>query len=200
MSDEKTAEHHVTSPPIVSAEPPMQARQPSWPVVLGEISIFIACLYFLGLGCGALVTFTLPSPPPSGPHAEWLAASQPPMWLTAMHGVGSLLLTVLLFVGSIKLILRRPAGAWMCWWWSWAHPAWIIGMFVLHGVLQPPPPADLQALGSDQHMGGVAGLTACMALPFLWPAFLIVWFLRPKVRTEVRTWRGAEEEKAVGDG
>jgi hypothetical protein len=171
---------------------------PSWPKVLG-----IICILFGGLGALAglwsllapFVVFRIfgaSQPPELAAHAQkWL-------WWTVLGSLLSIALAVLLLVGGVFLVSRRPAAI-------GALRSWAV-LKVLCSILT----ACISYLSAiDQvaamHAAGSAGppprimemmMLGGLLLWFLWslalPVLLLVFFGRPAARRHIATWGPAD--------
>ena len=178
----------AASPPILQGPVSKIESRLWWPTAVGILGILFACIHFLGGGCLMLAPLILGGTSATGPHADWFEASKPPLAIILILGLGVICLSIMLFVGSIRLISRHPSGGRLTRVWSWVFIPWVVGWMTVQFVLQPPIPPDLEALGPSRHLGGILGFIVLQTLFYGWPVFLICWFARPSVRQEVAKW------------
>ena len=160
------------------------ATGPRWPCVVAAASFATACVDF-SLGIRGLVGLLY--------LVRWIAQGSP-VGLTGALGrvseqsfppVIALPLAPLLVAGAILLLKRHPVAAWLHLIWAGmtlllavvyaeedAYP--VIGT-VMRGFDLPPSSVEVEALW---RMGRLA----------LYPVFLFIWFLRPRIRHELRGW------------
>ncbi len=176
---------------------------PKWPKVVGIISIVWA---LLGLTCGGL---GMASPILMGGllSSQLDGAPLPPtMVLTPMDyvlGVFGLALAVLLFIGGIQTIIRRPIGRAM-------HLVYGLGAIpsIIYSTVSSfskqeatkqwaqdypdnPMAESINAGGPDQTIGMIIGLVIILFF-MTYPLFCVIWFGLIKTKHEQMTG-GAED-------
>ena len=187
--------------------PPTQAPPPSvrasvWPTVVGIIGIIYASLGLFGTFCGLAFFFILLS------YADWLEsfgipeqelqemqASMSPVSWTVLASVVGLALVILLFVGAVRLLRRQASGARLCALWSWMIIPWTIIATVITLVFHfnAPEPSG----GRWEQIGtaiiGAIGTVIGLVLP----VFMVIWFSRPTIKSQVAQWRQRFDESAL---
>jgi len=168
-----------TQPPV--AYYPPQGRPSTWPTVIGIISIILASL---GLLCTPLLTVVNAVNPGTQKVYEYL-----PDWYRTWEIVGmfgGIVFAVVLLIGGITLLKRRPVGRTLHLVYavvSFAAAAVNVVIFatIIAKTAGMPTPMRAGLIG-----GGVGG--TCGGL--IYPIFLLIWFLRARIAQEVRTWAG----------
>jgi len=162
---------------------PLTEQTTTWPNVIGIVAIILSILGLLGTAVGLVFT------------SKWMQPSSP-FPLARLTYVTSGVLEILLLVVGIGLLKRCR--------WSiktamvWAVAAIIVA--VLNSVLgYSEMEEQLGRMAQDPNtppgMGGMTkgagcigmGLGTCASCAF--PLFVLVWFLRAKIRAEVSTWK-----------
>jgi len=165
---------------LPATSPPTAARKrPRWAVVIAVVSIIfgslpaaslLICLALLILGRGPLMDIL---------QLEGLVLA-----LTIATGCYVFGMSLLLFVGGVGLMLRRPWGRTLHLVYAWiflglmaAYTIWW-GLAILASAQEGRPALEDQAWRSIGPW-----------LPNGWyPLFLIIWFMWPRIRKEVASW------------
>ncbi len=180
-----------------------------WPMVIGTISIVVGAMGLLCYGCGAIGEMLGPLLANVVP-SEALGTQPQGVFLVnwiASHSV-ALLLSLWLLVAGIGIAQRRP----------WSRPAsigWAITKMVVavgDTVLAFVFISDIAAHVSESWSGGqqqtpqlpegvIEVMMAFMIIAgfffaLIWPVFLLIWFARRRVRTEIADWRQQDEQFA----
>jgi hypothetical protein len=198
MNEEVSDKIHVPSPPA--------AKQTTWPKAIGIVAMIFGVLGSLG-GLWAVGTsfFTemlakLSHLPPDS-YEKW----RPFM---VGNGLATLFLGGLLFFGGLFLMQRKRSSSKMLN--SWAILKMIVGVTCLYFNFlmqkeQMPLMMEYQkemmekagAPGVEKMADMVTGMTEVMVIVGLvaglvWlmvlPVFMLIWFIRPKIRHEVAGW------------
>ncbi len=206
--DERHNQPDVTPPTVPTPALQQHLRRPSqWPTVIGVLAIIFGAFEVLG-GCGGIVlpwfisamVEALPEEQPLGMAAmvEW------GRWMVAgsLAGLG---LGVLLLVGGVRLMQRRPRGRTLCLTWAALRmPVVVFGLVVGYLMQQdhlvamqemfasdPSVPAAMSAMfGRFMQAGVLAGSVIGLLWGWALPVFMLIWFSRGKIKTEVASWSG----------
>ncbi|MHC5113503.1 MAG: hypothetical protein ACYTGP_03635 [Planctomycetota bacterium] len=191
------------NPVPASYAPAPEATPPAWPIVIGIIGIVFGALGAFG-GClsAGMTAFagTLADMMPPGQEATFAALEQYGPVLIGMY-LGALVLAVLLLVGGIGLVRRRPWSIPTCIAWAILKMAFVIfAAFVNYLNSRAQLEATQQQFESDPNMpsinfpdwlvesasmiAGVFGLLWGWALP----VFMLIWFARRNVKEHIRSW------------
>jgi len=192
------------APPTMAGPLPTPARTSSWPTAVGVIAIVFGAGGLLANLWGALAPLFI------GAIAEHMPAGQQASIDVAIHwqnwtvafSLLQFVLAILLLLGGIGLLQRRPSGRRRLLWWAPLKMlAAVAGLFVGWAMQQ-------ESLQVMQQQGGPAALGAKMAQSFtvvglvlalLWgcalPVFMLIWFTRPTIRAEVANWGPAPVER-----
>ncbi len=194
-------ERSASLTPPTQAPPPL-VRASVWPTVVGIIGIIYASLGLFGTFCGLAYPLILPW------YVDWMRSVGVPEqdvqeWETSMPLVGwtvfasliGLALVILLFVGAVKLLRRQASGARLCALWSWMIIPWTIIATVITLVFQLNAPAP--SGGPAQQIGAaIAGVIAAV-IGLVFPVFVVIWFSRPTIKSQVAQWRRRSDESAL---
>lgn len=188
------------APPTQGELPP--PRRITWPTVVGIISIIYASLGLFGTFCGLAFLFILLS------YADWLEsfgiseqevqemqASMSPVSWTAPASLVGLTLTILLFVGALRLLRRQASGARLCALWSWMIIPWTIIATVITLVFHFNTPAPSGGLG--EQIGTAIVTVIGTVIGLVLPVFMVIWFSRPTIKSQVAQWRRRSDESAL---
>ncbi len=187
--------------------PPTQAPPPSvrasvWPTVVGIIGIIYASLGLFGTFCGLAYPFILPL------YVDWLRSggtpeqrvqemetSMPPVGWTVLTSMVGLALVILLFVGAVRLLRRQTSGARLCALWSWIIIPWSIVATVITLVIQlnAPEPSG----GRWEQIGTAILIVIGTVIGLVLPVFMVIWFSRPTIKSQVAQWRRRSDESAL---
>lgn len=213
MTDESKQTDQSDATPTPQAAPPtvqgavVSARPPeAWPGVIGVMSIVFGVLGILQNGCGAVMMLFVGSMESFVPQGQTsgmdvaLESSLPYPGLLAVQYAAEFGLAILLLVGGIMLLSRRPGAARALITFAWLD----LGVNTYTAVLQfYSMRAQMQAMQenpslSQAPMGMFATITDAASsvilvigwsLVAIWPIFLLVWFHRRKIRDTVGSWR-----------
>lgn len=165
------------SPPYEAAQD-LPPQQPVWPKVIGIISIVLASL---GLICTPISLFVSMR----GANAEEALKFFPDWWLayTTVSCVVGVLQAILLLAAGIVVLLKRPAGRVLHL--VYAVIAIVLGIassaFGAASILTGDMPAPIK-------IGTAVGIFIGVLVGMIYPVFLLIWFLRPKIRDQVAAW------------
>ena len=180
------------APPTQGELPPPQRS--SWPTVVGILGVIYSCMGVLGVFCGLAYPFVLPwyfdflrdmGMPEEDVQA--LDSSMPPIGWTVLANLVGLVLVILLFVGCLKLLRRQALGAKLCTLWGWIVIPWTLVATAITLVLVLGAPAPSSNPG--QQIGAVIGVVIGLVLGLVFPVFMVIWFLRPTIKSQVAQWR-----------
>jgi hypothetical protein len=198
----------ISDPPIL--HPPMMpgavaAPRSAWPSVIGVIAIVFGALGALQGVVGLLAPMFVgrfrafaASNSPQGatgdPFAGW-DQHQTELIVSALLTLGA---GTLLLVGSILLVMRKRASRGVLLLWAAIKMAVVVFGAWLGYVMNQAQFAAMQQSGSGPLAGaGMGGMLDAMSaagavIGVLWgwalPIFMLIWFMRAKVRNELATW------------
>jgi hypothetical protein len=148
-------------------------RPRAWPIPIGVLAIMSSVIGLIGALWGLLGSWVsrmclgARGMPPREPYLQGLR-------------IASLFLAVVLMTSAIGLLLQRP--------WSrrgllaWALAKMFVGLcFVANDLIGVSQWSDLSGR-TWEIVGYLVWISA-------FPAFLLIWFMRSRVRSEVSTWR-----------
>jgi len=164
--------------PLYEAPQGLPPKQPIWPKVIGIISIVLASLGLICTPISLLVSMR-------GANAEEALKFFPDWWLayTTVSCVVGVLQAILLLAAGIVVLLKRPAGRVL-------HLVYAVIAIVLGiassaigatSILTADMPAPIK-------IGAAAGVFIGVLVGMIYPVFLLIWFLRPKIRDQVAAW------------
>ena len=198
-------------PPTYPAPQLAMPPQPrAWPMVVGVIAIILGALGALGGCIGAVVTpfaAALTRFVPEAERGSLAAIGQMVPTLLVMALLG-LALAVLLLMGGVGLVRRRPYGATVCLTWSvlklvYVVVSSVIGYLVnlsqLEHIEAMQRTAGAQAVPAEV-FGAIGAFGACFGIVWGWalPIFMLIWFTRRGVRSEIRQWSAPADEAGAG--
>lgn len=194
-------ERSASFTPPTQAPPPL-VRASVWPTVVGIIGIIYASLGLFGTFCGLAFLFILPS------YADWLQSfgmseqevqemqtSMLPVSWTVFTSLVGLALVILLFVGAVRLLRRQASGARLCALWSWMIIPWTIIATVITLVIHLNAPVPSGGLG--QQIGAAIVTVIEAAIELVLPVFMVIWFSRATIKSQVAQWRRRSDESAL---
>lgn len=160
--------------------------QPSWPKVVGGISLGLGILGVLCVGCGLAGMFMTPMMMQNAPGYD--AANPPPFMkpsaLQMVHMVLGTLASGLLIGAGALTLGRKPLGRTL-------HLVWavvgaligILGIFVqiqtnaaMQQWIRDNPDSPFSQGGGGQQMGLIIGIGCGLVMGLGWPIFCLVWF------------------------
>lgn len=193
-------------PPAPPAHPPTDPHTmpaavrppPTWPAAIGIVSIVLGSLGALG-GCwGMIAPFMMGAIFDAMPDEAAAMTDVFQQWawwmaITSLVGMGFAICLILVGVGSLK---RRPWTPRAVTGWSIAAIVYIliyaIGNFLMQ---QTQFEAMARQTGTMPPMSSVffeaiPVFSAAVMILFGWslPVFLLIWFRRPKIRSEIAGW------------
>ncbi|MFB3893564.1 MAG: hypothetical protein ACE15C_16245 [Phycisphaerae bacterium] len=158
--------------------PYMAPRKPSWPVVIGVISIVLASM---GLVCTPLTlvfnNFGAIQKSQRDVFPQWFLDAGT---ITSVIGIGQALL---LLIAGILLAKRRPGARSLHLVYGWLGVAGavasVVMLFSLNFASMPPA-------------GKIGVVSGAIAIPvaLAYPIFLLVWFMRARIAREMAEWPG----------
>ncbi len=121
-----------------------------------------------------------------------MEASMPPVGWMVLSSVVGLALVILLFVGALRLLRRQASGARLCALWSWIMIPWTIIATVITLVFQLNAPVP--SGGPGQQIGAAIASVIGVVIGLVFPVFLVIWFSRPTIKSQVAQWRRRSDE------
>lgn len=182
--------------------PTEQREAPAqWPTIIGVIAVIFGSLGALGGCMGSVMMPLMPKlnemlseVVPKGRSTGLEAFDEVGPWLSALSLV-SILIALLLLVGGIGLLRRRPRSAGVCRTWAVVKMLFVVVNAYVGMIVQV---RNFEAMQADPNMpmfSGFADIMGVMVFIFtlLWgwalPIFLLIWLARRSVRDEIATWR-----------
>jgi hypothetical protein len=169
-----------------------------WPRVLGTLGIILGALSILDQLDDLVLMPMLRSPsswnrlvgPDLGEEiVRWMP---PPAWLTASALLG-IALGALLLVGSLRLRRRRRSGASLTRTWAWLAIAWLVVEIATSWAWLARYAGELDDLSSAAwRVPAALGIVIAFALLAVYPIFLLIWFARTPIQSEVASWPADE--------
>ena len=155
--------------------------RPKWPTVIGVLSIVLGAPSLLGL----VLSFCTFLDSGGGPVLELARLSGLVLAVNVGLGLWWFGSAFLLFLGGIRLIQRRSSGRTLHLFYAWFAVS-LIGAYAatwLVSVLTCAPDSRIA-------LAGAAWQSIRPWLPLiLYPAFLIFWFMRPRIKQQVQEWQ-----------
>jgi hypothetical protein len=195
-----------TAPPTTPGA--LGARRSQWPVVLGVCSIILG-------SCGVAMNIlgTLPVVFPDlyrslpGQSEEMVQVMLRFRFVSIVAGIIMGSVSAWLIVGGIRLIQRRSCARTHLRWWSILRVvmvpiAMVFSVYVqqvsMEVMRNDPKLANNPAMmGSFPLIIIVLTLVIGLAWGWAWPAFLLWWFARERIRVEINDWKAAESPSRV---
>ncbi|MEO1008753.1 MAG: hypothetical protein AAFX79_09305 [Planctomycetota bacterium] len=161
-----------------------------WPTVIGVLCCVFGGLALLGNLCGLIampIASQMPGMPPQGGIA-W--------WLQMVAAVAKIPVSILHLAAGVQLLSRKPSGVRLAVIFAW----YAIAMNIIGAAVQVlSTQAALQQQGQQVPLGFNAGfMVAGTAIACIWPAFLLFWLRRERIRIDVLAWRGEHACRACG--
>ncbi len=200
-SEGQGPERSAPMAPPTQAPPPLE-RARVWPRVVGIIGIIYASLGLFGAFCGIAYPWILPwyvdflrSVGVPEQEVQEMEASMPPIGWTVFASVVGLALVILLFVGAVRLLRRQASGAKLCALWSWMIIPWSIIATAITLVFHFNAPVP--SSGPGQQIGTAIMTVIGTVIGLVFPVFMVIWFLRPTIKSQVAQWRPRADESAL---
>ena len=164
-----------------------------WPKMIGMIGIILGGLIALDQIDDLLIHLWWS-------EADWAGFVGPDIADLIMRASGSiysrvfasiaqLCLGVLLVVASVRLRARRRSGASLSRTWAWLAVAYaIVEIGTAAFVLSAWSDDMAQIAGAGWEAWVAYGLWTALAMMLAWPLFLLIWFARQNVKSEVESW------------
>jgi len=201
MDEKESEQAQVARDPVV--------KQTTWPKTIGIIAMIFGVLGGLNslmticVGCFPEFFAKLSQLPPDF-YDKWRA-------FMLISGFGILFLGCLLFFGGLFLTLRkRLASTILKIWAGLKIVVGVVGTYFSYVMQQEQIPLMLEsqkkimesagasaAAGAEDMMGMISSITEIatmvgMVLGLVWlmvlPTFMLIWFIRPKIRKEIAGW------------
>lgn len=206
------------SPPRPPQHPgELPAQQSAWPSVIGIIMIVLGSLGVAMYACGGVFTVLMPAlmgaAASSGAQSDPILAAQTDVtqrylvW-NLVNSIVLLALGIMLLTAGIGLLRRRAWSVGLGRGWAigriaWTIPATYMGYRVAIETFaamekasqesgQPMPPFFGVMMQGGSIVGSAVGAIFVCALP----VFVLIWFARGRVRSEVATWAGRNAASA----
>ncbi len=165
------------------------STKPTWPTVVGIISLCLAGFFGLMTIIGQIINFS-----GINPQQREIMKNAPdwvePMQLSA--GAFAVIAYIVLAIAGANLLKRRLLGRKLHLVYAVmgivvAVAGLAIGLTIV-SIAQPPanmPPAAQSAFKISMTVGPIIGLPFALA----YPVFLLIWFGRAKVKQHIQTWQ-----------
>ena len=122
--------------------------------------------------------------------AQTIVVSMPPMGWQIVSAVIQICLGCVLVAGSLRIRRRQASGVQMCRTWATATAAWVVlslGFSLwwigqISGDLPGASEAEIEA-------AAVWGIALAAVFLLAYPVFLLYWFSRDDIRTEIAIWQ-----------
>lgn len=178
--------------------PPPVSKPATWPTPIG-----IVCLVF---GIGGLIggilsplinkaSQSMVAMDPNAASSEMDAAMSEAMASTAIIAPIGAVVALILTIGGILLLMRKPACRMLLLGWAVLKMLYaVVASFISYGASKKMTSTlmsgDDMPEGMDGMMSGIAAGGAVVGTLWAWalPIFLIVWFLRKPVVAEIQSW------------
>lgn len=204
---------HTPNPTLESTPPPAlplpapptrpgqigEERPPAWPSVVGVICLVWGTIGLLASIAGLLTPLYEDYIKAFAPQAqESFALAERHAVLFFLYYLISVVMSVWLIWGGVKLFGRRRLGVRLLWWWAIAEfPLSFVGIVANHFMQK----AQMDAMAAPGNAAPGAAVLAAMSpimsilstaivVLFSWalPGFLVVWLTRPGVKRGVERW------------
>lgn len=183
------------APPTAPGDLALPKRQSVWPGVVGTISIVLGALASAASAWQAVGPFFLDvflSMMPEESRTQ-LSSYTESIWTQVAVGLVSLAAAIVLIIAGVRLVQRRRVAVPLLWTWIVLKTLSALATTAMTLYLQK---IQFEAAGSQTAAlpAGVATFilvaTGVLTLGWylLYPAFIAVWILRPKIRAEVGGW------------
>jgi hypothetical protein len=169
-----------------------------WPRILGTLGIILGALSILDKLDDLLLApmfrsaswwSQLVGPDLGEKIVGWMP---PPAWLAASTLIG-IVLGCLLLVGSLRLRQRRRSGASLTRTWAWLAIAWLVVEIATSSAWLARYTGQLDDLSSAAwQVPAALGIVITFALLAVYPVFLLIWFDRTPIQSEVASWPADE--------
>ncbi len=186
---------HPPAPPTTPGDLVLPKRQSVWPGILGTISIVLGALASAASAWQAVGPFFMDlflNMMPEETRAQ-LSSYTESIWTQVAVGLVALAAAVVLIVAGVRLVQRRRVAVPLLWTWIVLKTLAAFATTAMTLYLQK---IQFEATAS-QTAAMPAGVTTIILVAtgvltlgwyLLYPAFIAVWILRPKIRAEVRGW------------
>ena len=197
MGDIPPTPAHPFAPPTERGEIVRPPPRSSWPTVIGTISIIIGVLGALAGLWGAAAPFVIHSFAGKLHNQTFPGMETADAWRvwTALLALVAVGLAVLLLVAGIGLVRRRRPAARTATVWAILRMVLVVVQAGVSYQLAQQQFAEMQRDPNLRAMAagfsGIVGTFTVVAI-LLWgwalPLFLLIWFHRRTIKTEVSTW------------
>jgi len=175
--------------PAPGSYPTQADAKPSWPTVVGIISLCVAGLFGLWTIIGQIINSTGINPQQREMMKNAPDWVEPMQLAVAAFGVATY---VVLAIGGVRLLKRLRAArtfhvAYALMGIVMAIAGLVFGIMLMNYMQMPSPaPAGMQPfLKVSMIFGAIVGLLFALA----YPVFLLIWFSRAKIKQHVQTWQ-----------
>ncbi len=185
------------APPTTPAALPSLAAKTTWPTVMGIIAIIFGGFGALGSLSQIVSPFMMEM---VGANTSAQAEQEAVFeaignwkYYMAFVGVGSLVLSVMLFICGLKLLKRSRSVSALLLKWSIGKMVWSVIVIIITFGMQSEQFAAMSETnqGMSQAITGVVAiLSAIFGLLFAWafPIFTLIWMRRATIVAEVQQW------------
>jgi hypothetical protein len=184
---------------MIQAEP-----QTKWPTVIGIIAIVFGVIGALFGFCGIFGAL-MPGAFQAFQPQEAMEVTQKWAIWSGVNSLVSAAVAVLLLIAGIRLMKRHPGAPGLCRTWAVikmvvALAVITIGWFVQQDMMASMSQARNIAQPMPDEMMRVmmfVGLVFSLLWAWALPVFMLIWFSRPKIKSEVTTWGSPRAFPAV---
>jgi len=181
-------------PPVQSDPAYATMKRAVWPMVIGIVCIVLGSLGLICYGCqgvGTVVMFSGATNLP--PEFQNARPPQPVLIGNMVNACVSFILSLWLLLAGVALTMRRPGARSALMAWSVCKIIVVIGI-TIHSIIYVS--AHVQHM--NQQQGPFPQMTEALMIVTLliqgmiyliWPVFLLIWFMIPKFKNEVESWR-----------
>ncbi|MCK4625530.1 MAG: hypothetical protein KAV00_09495 [Phycisphaerae bacterium] len=171
-------------PETMPGKSPDTAGRPDWPVAIGVISVIFAGLHllaYIGFWLVILAGTNTSDSSAAQTHPDWLSI------LYMVAAVGKILAVILLLVGGIQLIRRKPVAQTLCTIYGLVALACYGGSIAIYLMIF-----------STAFDDAAVTLIALQAVGVVYAAFILIWFLRAGSRDQINTWKVRRQQRQAG--
>jgi len=201
-----TSDPQPTVPPRADAPPtavpPQQpgeigrpAQAPTWPTVIGVISIVFGAGACLGGVWGLFAPQFLDLMAKQMPQGQAEMFSAVQEWSTWMvvNAALTVIIALVLLAAGIELVRRRARGVKLCRVWAvlkiiFGIVGAYIGLQIQQAQFREMSQGNLPVGGGFYVVVGVVSMVFGIAWTCAYPVFLLIWFSRAKVKNEYTQW------------
>lgn len=166
----------VRAQPRVLPQPSARTTVKAWPIVIGVVSLVLGLLDTLLQTLNTIAMFS------EGGNVRVRA------------GIVPIILALVLAHSGVQILMRRAAGAKRIVQWAWIKTVLGLTCFGIGFAAAISSQTAADAIAARFGLDGIgqAGLVIALAIEFLWytgwAIFILAWFHRASVQTEVENW------------